>query len=360
MKKKNQKISQKSCSENSVHDSYNGITNILIVLALPEERKYFHSVISNRKNWEARSERQLFLAKYHSGSGVVNVWVKTLQGMGHIEAVLGTTSAISAIMPSIAVMVGIAGSLRPNKVGLGDVVVSNHAKYYASDKVLDINGSLTYKVVDGSKAIPGDKNYIYVDGRDKFLDNSIFRYERDYISVESIDDLVSEFEGNLNSCQLTELNSETLPEKMSDIATTIGKVKVHMGWLLGSHHVVDSGEYRDYLVEKDDCLNLDIHRQKGDSDRVKWPSSGEILAVDMESYGFLRSVEKLRNTSPRHGGVTNLAGGIVIRGISDLCENKGMLDSYTKDSVREIAVHNATEVALNFIEKLNYDVVVSN
>ena len=128
---------------------------------------------------------------------------------------------------------------------------------------------------------------------------------------------------------------------------------VHFGWLLGSHHVVDSAEYRDYLVEKNLETELDVHRQKGDADRVRWEDS-PILAVDMESYGVLRAVETARTTPDLEGGCSNLFGGVIVRGISDICEYKGDLDKETGNAIRRVAAANATEVALSLIEAIDY------
>ncbi len=131
-----------------------------------------------------------------------------------------------------------------------------------------------------------------------------------------------------------------------------------MGWVLGTHHVVDSEEYKKYLQEKNTQLQFDVHRQKGEQDRVPW-KNGELLAVDMESYGLVRSVELLRTTPAPQGGCPSLIGGIVVRGISDLCAGKGDLDDETGSEIRRLAIENATNVCLTLIENLDYPKILN-
>jgi hypothetical protein len=133
--------------------------------------------------------------------------------------------------------------------------------------------------------------------------------------------------------------------------------RLHHGWLRGSHHVVDSAEYRTYLVDKNTKRERDIHAQTKDYDRVKW-ASGDLLAVDMESYGVLRVVEDIARKPPFAGGSHNLLGGIAIRGISDMCVEKKATDLHSKDGVRRLAVENLAEICLSFIESLDYASIV--
>jgi nucleoside phosphorylase len=94
----------------------------------------------------------------------------------------------------------------------------------------------------------------------------------------------------------------------------------------------------------------------GEGKRSDW-KAGNLLAVDMESYGLLRAVEWLTEYSSRDGGVPNLLGAIIIRGISDLCEEKAESDLNSFNETRRVAVANATEVATWIIESMNYKVL---
>lgn len=339
------------------HQQEASLAQVVLILALPEERQYFHGAISERSNWEASSERKRYRCSYSGPSGKVEVTVQTLDGMGHIEAVIGTSSVIATRSPTLVIMVGIAGSLVPNKVGLGDVVVSNHAKFFASDKVAQVPSGVAHpEYIFGTEERLQEakaRGQYVVDERDRFLSSSFLRYERKCIESPYMDGLLTDIEKSINGLPLRDLPVKGLPDRFSELPSSKRGRKTHFGWILGSHHVIDSAEYRDYLNEKNVKLELDIHRQKGDHDRSFW-KDGELLAVDMESYGVLRAVETARTTPPRDGGCSTLLGGVIVRGISDICEYKGDLDKSTGNSIRRLAVENATEVALSLIEAIDF------
>jgi nucleoside phosphorylase len=354
-----QYASKSKKTQQNLHSLNPTVARIALVLALPEERDYFHSEIIRRPGWTASTPRQRFVCDYASTHGNVRMTVQTLDNMGHIEAVLGTTSIIGATSPNLVVMLGIAGSLQPNVVGLGDVVVSNQVKYYASDKVADcnsfmgINGKYSFgKREDLNAARKNGK--IVVDERDRFLKHSFLRYERNFIESTSMHGIISESEKVLKRARLAQISKITLPQSVLNLDSNSRDRAVHFGWILGSNHVVDSAEYRDYLNDKNGLLDMDVHRQKGDAERVKW-TTGDLMAVDMESYGLLKAVEKARTTPSSDGGCQTLFGGLTVRGISDVCEFKNDLDERTSNEIRRIAVANATEVALTLLESIDYD-----
>jgi nucleoside phosphorylase len=334
------------------------IATLLVVIALPEERGYFHGILEKRQGWKVGSPRQRYDASYASKHGNVRVIVQTLRDMGLVEAALGTTSALTAVKPDLAMMIGLAGSMNPEEVGLGDVVVSNQAKFFGSDKVASLKNSdgtaseyLLGDIADLATKPPGA---IVVDRRDKILQESFLRYQRQIVESSPCDAIISGVESAIRTCSLVELNREKLPEKAGDLKSSQRQRILHFGWVLGSHHVVDSAEYRHYLNDKNDNQLLDVHRQKGEPERAPW-RPGQLLAVDMESYALLRAVESAARLPAFLGGCENLIGGLTVRGISDLCEDKGFLDRDTSNDVRRIAVANATEVGLTLIESLDWE-----
>jgi nucleoside phosphorylase len=278
--------------------------------------------------------------------------------MGQIEAILGSTSAIAGVDPALAIMLGISGSLNSDRVGLGDVVVSNQAKLYSSDKVASLlppdGKAPRYKVCEAKTVVLPDRDgLILVDSRDKFLKNSFLRYERNIVASEPTDRIISQTENFLKKQKLDPLDVNLLSPRFAAMASSQRDRTIHMGWVLGSHEVVDSEEYRDYLVAKNTDLNLDVHKQKGEAARVPWVE-GDLLAVDMESYGLLRSAEMMRKAHASDGGCENLIGGIVVRGISDLCIEKSDMDENSGKALRKLAVENATNVCLALIEAIDY------
>jgi nucleoside phosphorylase len=278
--------------------------------------------------------------------------------MGNIEASLLAGAGIAQSNPDLVMMVGLAGSMNPTVVHLGDVVISNQAKLYVSDKVKafettpKVNGTRRYRFNDQPSTGPDE---IVVDRRDALMSKSFLRYERKYVESTPTDELISDMELHLRSIveQLSRVEPNHVPMTHRDVYAARGKVKLHAGWILASQHVVDSAEYRQYLQQKNTDLSLDVHRQTGEPGRSQW-KPGELLAVDMESYGLLRAVELLRTTPESQGGVRQLIGGIVVRGISDLCEEKTESDIGSGQATRKIAVRNATEVALTIIESIDY------
>ncbi|ESQ76961.1 hypothetical protein [Asticcacaulis sp. YBE204] len=339
---------------------------ILIVIALKEENKYFHELISDHVKSDKAAGRdpkwievppsvhERYKCIYKADTGHVRIVVHTLEAMGNIEATLGTTAGIATVQPDLVILVGLAGSLRPDEVQLGDVVVSTQAKLYTSDKVADSrailkDGKAKYRFDTDTE----DTGRYVVDSRDKFMDQSFFRYERRFVESAGTRMIVADGESALSaSMAAMERVAETsVPQSYRQEFKARSVPKLHCGWLLANSQVVDSAEFRDYLVAKDGDRDFDLHRQTGEIDRIAW-KEGRILAVDMESYGVLRAVETLRSKQPSEGGVKNLLGGIVVRGISDLCEVKGNTDD--GGQTRLIAVRNASKVALGIIESIDY------
>ena len=334
------------------------IGTIVLILALPEERGYLHDVIACRPDWTASDPRGRFVCSYKSARGTVNVIVHTLPAMGNIEAALLAGAGIAQANPELVILVGLAGSMNPSEVQLGDVVISNQAKLYSSDKVKALSppsGPETrhYRFND-ERSNGGDE--IVIDRRDALMSKSFLRYERRYVESKQTDQLISELQLKLRpgAKSLLRVNPDFVPSAYRTGYISRGSIKIHSGWILASQHVVDSAEYRDYLNEKNKDQKLDVHRQTGEQGRCQW-TNGELLAVDMESYGLLRAVELLRTTHAKYGGAPNLHGAIVVRGISDLSEEKAESDGKSGNETRRVAVYNATEITLRIIEGIDYD-----
>lgn len=339
------------------------LANILIIIALAEERLEFRDVALRRKNWTLQRDERRFACTYNSRGGPVRVAVRTLEMMGHIEAANDTASAIPLVGPQLVILVGLGGSMEPRHVGLGDVVVSNKVKFFSADKVCDggeFGGSEGSEYIFGTKEdLEGARRSgkIVVDRRDRILQRSFLRYQRRVVHCESTDDILQDVESNFDCSRLSQIDKGKLPKIFEALPSSERLREIHLGgWILGSDHVVDSAEYRDYLNEKNVELELDIHRQKSEFKRADWVD-GKLHAVDMESYGVLRAA-KTAIRPARLGGVPHLNGALVVRGISDLAEGKGALDRVmTKEDAvyfRRLAVQNAAEVTFQLIENIDY------
>lgn len=342
-------------SRSRAHHSPVPIGKVLLVLALPEEQDYLYDVMEARGGWDVGLRLPLNECTFESPSGPVQVIVKVLAGMGPVEAALGTASAISVHGPDIVVMIGLAGALDHDKVSLGDVVVSNSAKLYTVDKVAAPGvGKRSYRFeAEGDNINSRPSNEVWVDPRDRFMAASFMRYLRDIVQCPTADQLLSNVQNYLKACELSEPDRSWIPSAFQALPSMTRKRKVVAGWILGSTHVVDSREYRTYLLDKNVDNSKDIYVQTGVSDRSKW-TPGDLLAVDMESYALLRVVNDAMSRPSRLGGCDSLIGGLLVRGISDMCEEKTDLDEVTGKRVRRLAVENATKVGLTLIEKLDY------
>jgi nucleoside phosphorylase len=330
------------------------LCTILLVLALPEERDYLYDAMEERADWTIGLRLDRDRCWFQTEHGRVQVVVQVLAGMGPIEAVLGTSAGMSAV-PDLVVMIGLAGSLDHDRCALGDVVISSRAKYYTTDKV-GVPGSdgRKYRFEDEAGITPPrPANEVWIDPRDRFMSRSYLRYLRNFAECPAVDDIISEVQASLKGCALEELEPDWIPRAFKDLPSLKRERRLMTGWLLGSTHVVDSAEYRTYLLEKDKDQSKDIHAQTNNQNRNRW-TDGRLLAVDMESYGMLRVVTQMMSANSPYGASKYLLGGLLVRGISDMCEEKSDLDANTKDKVRRLAVTNATRIGLTLIESLDH------
>lgn len=331
--------------------------NILVIVPLVEERDYFYEIINGREGWTSpKHPRTQMSFKFKNESKEADVAVRTIDKMGHLEAVLAFNSAFNATSPELVILLGLAGSMNPNTVGLGDVVISNQIKTYTANKVGAISQNESdnphYKFFD----LPPREDingYIAVDNRDKVQQHSYFRYIRDTIESPKVDMAISSVEHSLDEKALSQLDMSVIPNSLTSYSSMNRNRSIHYGWIFGSNYVIDSQEYRDYIIEKNTDQKYDIYRQLNEHDKCKW-CDGELLAVDMESYGVLKAVEVMRSSPATEGGSNNLVGGIVVRGISDLAETKGATDRTSKNQIRRVAVQNAAKVTAQIIEKMDY------
>lgn len=335
--------------------------NVVVIVPLVEERDYLYHAIKGRPNWESpKTQRQTMTYHYSDGNRTANVQVRTIEKMGHLEAVLAMNAAASMYTPELVILVGLAGSMDPELVGYGDVVVSNQVKMYAPNKV----GTISSNDADNpyyhfAKDTPPSKpagRVVRIDDRDRLLGSSYHRYRRDIIECTFMNAALTKLEPVLSDKTLKPLNPSMVPEQHRTFKSTTRSRQVQYGWIFGSNCVVDSKEYRDYLNDKNADTISDIYSQMNEREKIVW-KEGKLLAIDMESYGVLKAIETLRTTPRVEGGISNLVGGIVVRGISDLAECKGRSDTESDNQLRRLAVSNAAEVTTQIIEKIDYSAI---
>jgi len=340
------------------------VASVVLVVALSEERDYFHKIILESECWRDVPDypSDSFKVIYANKEGEIVFFIYTLAGMGPLHAMLGATSAMSAHSPNLVVMVGIAGSLDPFQVKLGDVIVTGTAKLYAPDKVAELptnqKNEPDYDVYPDVKHRNPPR--LLIDGRDIVFGDSYLRYQRDFVKpTEPMSMLISELEAALKRQSIELMKPDLANVSSSQVRDLVNKYglsdsacSVHFGPILGSEKVIDSFEFRNYIVEKDQSDLTDVHIQKGNRDRCR-TFKGTPIAVDMESFGMLKAVE-LATSGQSCYPVKTVFGGLVIRGISDLAEGKSGLDDDTKDGVRKVAVVNATIVLTKILDQISY------
>ena len=245
--------------------------------------------------------------------------------------------------PQYALLIGISGSLAPETVKLGDVVISAHVKYYAPDKIKDIPHD-NWKIIspeESSKICNPDHpeqvtHYrdgysTLLDGRDKRFESSYYRYIRHSIVRDSEEYSIDKF-----MSMRKKIHGESCANGFS----------LFSGAVLGSNLVLDSKYYVDYLIEKNRCSDMDFYMLNSPEEfkeRCKWDSS-ELLAVDMESYGFFTAFEDMKRISQG-------THAIAVRGISDLASGKEDLDRETKGKHRHNATKRAVQVGIDYLQE---------
>jgi nucleoside phosphorylase len=323
------------------------MSKFAIFIALPEELEAAISVLSKYGSLDGdmsdvTAGQRIFDYQLKSPKGPIAGEVYLIRGMGNTKsaAFVGSSLDVGA-PPKHALLIGISGSLSPKKVGLGHVVMSSHVKHYSPDKVKRFNSKELKEISSDSASDICDpksstqssdfqeKGKILVDGRDKILGGSHYRYLRQRI-----------FRNN----EQRELKKFLKSHGEKIVGDDGNDYKLHHGAILGSNMVIDSEEYVEYLMQKNFCDDVDFYKLNDPNEhkeRCVWDSS-ELLAVDMESYGFFSAFSDFQYYS-------SSVRAVAFRGISDLAFGKADLDGESKGSHRRQATKNAVETALKYL-----------
>jgi purine-nucleoside phosphorylase len=303
------------------------------------------------------------------------------QAMGNIISSARVAGQLFHIQPRHVMLVGLAGSLDAGNVRLGDVVVSNSAKYLRPDKCVTIDDTLAFANGHALRSSPypksGDK--IQVHEMKKAGSQSVFRLRRDHVRYQPSETKMQPYALAMSKQALSRAALKppraaldymlSVPASLAvdkagqPIPHAVYELpKIHFGDILGSEWVIDSEEYANFVVERNsddawdwysqkDAIELAEYRAGLRSEvigegklRNEWEKSSPLYAVDMETYGFMKVAVELHRTG-RY--VPNTA--FAIRGISDLARRKADLDRSSGGEIRKIAVRNALTVALDLL-----------
>lgn len=322
--------------------------SVAVFVPLGEEMEYIHKYMVSKGAKPTRPydpKTRYFAFSFRlSNRTLIQVQFHVMDEMGNLESACRLAEVKAAKNPDYAILVGIAGSLDPD-VKLGDVVITSSAKVYFPDKVKELKPKREEWVAPlgaDDAPIPG---MIRVDKRKRILTESYFRYRRNFVDLETSRSVIDDY---LHDCEIkAQIKLEGIDhENISGLDAKFNNLnpRHHSSTVFGSEMVIDSAEYAKFVLEKDKNDKFDIYKQKENDQNPN--RNKHLLApmqlVDMETYGFLMMGKRLYGE--------NTPRVFSIRGISDFASDKAALDENTENEVRNIAVMNATSVAIDFID----------
>jgi nucleoside phosphorylase len=268
--------------------------------------------------------------------------------MGNLRTALIAAPWINRLRPDMCFLIGIAGSMC-EEVRVGDVVVATSAKTYYPDKVREIDAAR--HVFGSAMDSPPSGPPFHLDDRKRYMRTSFFRYRRDYVRLApsslKADDYITHIQ-NHGPPPLLALTDQEVPGLPGDVENL--NPRISYGTIFSGEMVVDSQEYIDFIVSKDASDSQDLYTQMGVSFGHRFIAP--LLAVDMESYGFLKLAWNMVPTIDGQRGADAMHT-FSVRGISDKASQKEVLDLATNDGARRVAVVNAVRVAVDMIAMLD-------
>ena len=273
-----------------------------------------------------------------------HVIIHCLREQGNLDIGTSVSPVLIQRRPNIAIMAGIAGSLDPTQVTVGDVVVSTGAKMMAPDAYKTLDPSRERFSDDASRVTP--VGGITVDFRDRLMLSTFMRQRRRWLDLENSHTALSLYLSGLKKqplslqpIQAADVEGQTFSNAAPKVVGTT---------IFGSDFVIDSDEYVRLIRERNADRSTDYYVQKNDPldmTRLSWRGD-DLLAVDMESFGFFLAHKK-----------ANIGAGVAfaVRGISDHATKKTHLDLGSRGSIRGIAASNATAVALDLARFLRVE-----
>lgn len=277
------------------------IVDYLVVIPLDEEFRYVRSVIESRLIAGIRANTigaELYgKALVPTAAGSVSVVILSVGRMTEAPVQSAVEAAARTWRPADILMVGIAGSLEPDKVRLGDVIVPSRIFGYTEGKA---------EIVDGKSVITYRPTGDRVDCELAALARAVHHND------------VKAWRAASRKAGLTDA---MLKPKL---LTKEGKEgpKLH----IDNNDCIASGN----TVVATRVFAQEIRRALGTT----------VKAVEMEAKGLCEALAKIKPTP----------SALIVRGISDLAdEEKAALEKASKDGWRRYAAQNAARFVLNLI-----------
>lgn len=281
----------------------------------------------------------------------VQIQFVVIGDMGNLRTALAVAPWLPFLNPELCFLIGIAGAMSA-EVKVGDVVVATSAKTFYPDKIRQIDKK--QHDFDGGPTDDVTKEPPYrLDPRKQYMKKSFFRYRRDFVLLKQSSIRAGAYKRHLERNQKLDLLPLTRAEVpgLPDNATNPDP-EVRFGAVFSGEMVVDSQEYIDFILHKDKTKAQDLYELQNNP-LSKDLYDAKLLAVDMESLGFLKLIQ---NFVPREGPEARRAEAMhafSVRGISDTASEKEALDLATNDGARRVAVINALRVTVDMIKVLD-------
>lgn len=281
--------------------------NFCILVALPEE---FNTVVAEFEEFlhpavGGASER--FGAVPRADAGLEGTLVvRQCKAMANTWSAAATAAIIADYEPDVLIFVGIAASMQPRHVRLGDVVIADGLRSRTFGKICDAN------------VVAGDPAFATYD--DQYALRA-FSPDLPDISPRTRQLVKASSKGLDSKFDSPDMEQAILDGVKGAEKSSSRVCKVHCEQIFSWDLVLDSDKYRDALVK----------------------SESKSYALDMESLGFYSVVEECQSTG-------HLAlDAVVFRGISDYAAFKAPSGTVSTDW-REIASRNAARAALRFLQ----------
>jgi nucleoside phosphorylase len=245
-----------------------------------------------RKNPRSETDKLLEIDRWilrRNDRKTMEIATGYINGMGNVRTALETSIYLERVSPRYIFLCGIAGSLEPKQIGLGDVVIGKTVDWWNLNKV------------QPDETCKDDARYLPIG-------DSYFRKD-----ITSMGEHASGWHKRLSRFQ--NLNRERLPSNESELldlksaiadSENLRSNQIHYGKIVSWEYVLSHGRLRD-----------DLRRLTVDG-----------LAVEMEGAGFYSSIKRRNEELEVQQKQTNRSmgtkvEGFIFRGISDLSHKKG-------------------------------------
>lgn len=289
---------------------------LILSITLEPEYKSVEDILPDfaRKHPRSETDRLLEIDRWtltRDDRKSMEIATGYINGMGNVRTVLETSIYLERVSPRYVFLCGIAGSLEPSQIALGDVVISKTVDWWNLNKV------------QPDETCKNDARYLQIG-------DSYFRKE-----ITSFGEHSNNWHRRLGRFQNS--NRERLLSNegaLLDLKSEITKSanprsnQAHYGKIISWEYVLSHGSLRDELRK----LTVDG------------------LAIEMEGAGFCSSIKRRNEELEIQQKQTNRSmgtkvEGFIFRGISDLSHRKGS----EAEEWRKIAMYNAASALVKFV-----------